>query len=107
MRAFGLGALLAAANPKNLALTLAAGATIAQSGLSTRDMWLVVSVFTVLASSSVIAPIAYYLLAPESAARLLNEAKAWLIDNSSTVMLILLLVFGVIFLGQGVSGLTS
>ena len=36
-RSFVFGALLSGVNPKNLALTLAAAASIAQAGLSTGD----------------------------------------------------------------------
>jgi hypothetical protein len=38
-RALGFGVLLSAVNPKNLALTLAAAASLAQAGLSAAEMW--------------------------------------------------------------------
>jgi len=50
-RAFGLSALLAGANPKNLAL--AAALSIAQAGLSGAQPWIALAVFVLLASISV------------------------------------------------------
>ena len=52
-RAFGLSALLAGANPKNLALALAAVLSIAQAGLSGAQPWIALAVFVLLASISV------------------------------------------------------
>ncbi len=49
-RAFGLSALLAGVNPKNLALTLAAAMSIAQAGLSGAQPWIALAIFVILAS---------------------------------------------------------
>ena len=54
-RAFGLSALLAGANPKNLAL--AAALSIAQAGLSGAQPWIALAVFVLLASISVATPV--------------------------------------------------
>jgi threonine/homoserine/homoserine lactone efflux protein len=107
VRAFGLGALLAGVNPKNLVLIIAAGTTIAQAGLSSGDMWLVLGVFAVLASLGVAGPVAYYLLAERSAKRVLNDMKVWLISNSATVMVVVLVILGVVLVGQALGGLTA
>ncbi len=48
-RAFGLGLLLAAVNPKNLGLTVAAVASIGSAGLDSARGWLVVNSNTVMA----------------------------------------------------------
>ncbi len=104
-RAFGLAALLAGVNPKNLALTLAAALSIAQAGLSGAAPWIVLVVFIILASLTVAGPVLYYLLAGQSAEKTLNTWKAWLMANNATVMFILLLVFGVALIGEGLGGL--
>ena len=49
-RAALLGAALSGANPKNLALTLAAAASIAEAGLDDTDTAIAVAVFTALGS---------------------------------------------------------
>ena len=107
IRAFGMAILLAGVNPKNLGLTLAAGSTIAQAGLSDAEPWIVLLVFVALASLTVVLPVAYYFVAGASAERALNTMKSWLIANNATVMAVLLLVIGVMLIGDGVGGLTS
>jgi hypothetical protein len=47
----------------------------------------------------------YYLFAGQSAEKMLNSWKAWLVANNATVMFILLLVLGMLLLGQGLGGL--
>ncbi len=104
-KAFGLAALLAGVNPKNLALTLAAALSIAQADLSGAAPWIVLVVFIILASLTVAGPVVYYLLAGQSAEKMLKIWKAWLMANNATVMFILLLVLGVALIGQGLGGL--
>ena len=107
VRAFGLGALLAGVNPKNLALTVAAATTIAQAGLNGGEPWLVLLVFLALASVSVVVPVVYYLAAGASAERTLNSMKGWLAANNATVMFVLFLIFGAKLIGDGFGGLTA
>ena len=91
--------------PKNLALTLAAALSIAQAGLSGAQAWIVLAVFVIIASLTVAVPVLYYLFAGQSAEKTLNSWKAWLVANNATVMFILLLVLGMLLLGQGLGGL--
>jgi hypothetical protein len=107
IRALGLAAVLAGINPKNLGLTLAAGATIAQAGLGGAEPWLALIVFVALASVSVATPVIYYLVASASAEPTLNAMKAWLLANNATVMSVLFLILGVKLIGDGFGGLTS
>ena len=107
VRAFGMAILLAGVNPKNLGLTLAAGSTIAQAGLTDAEPWIVLLVFVVLASVTVLLPVAYYLIAGAAAKQTLDTMKTWLTANNATVMAVLLLVLGVLLVGDGVGGLTS
>jgi heme/copper-type cytochrome/quinol oxidase subunit 4 len=104
-KAFGLSALLAGVNPKNLALTLAAALSIAQANLSGAQPWIALAVFVIIASLSVAVPVLYYLFAGQSAEKTLNSWKSWLVANNATVMFILLLVLGVLLLGEGLGGL--
>lgn len=50
LKAAGLGALLAGPNPKNLLLTIAAGATIAQAGISAGEQVIVFAIFALIAT---------------------------------------------------------
>jgi len=107
LRAFGLAALLAGVNPKNLGLTLAAGSTIAQAGLTGAEPWIALLVFVALASVAVVLPVGYYLVARSSAERTLDSLKSWLTANNATVMSVLFLIIGVLLVGDGMGGLTD
>ena len=61
-RALGLGVLLSGVNPKNLALTLAAAASLAQAGLSAGGDVVGVAVFVAIGSLTVAGPVVAYLL---------------------------------------------
>jgi hypothetical protein len=104
-RALGLAALLAGVNPKNLALSLAAAVTIAQAGLSGAAPWVALSIFVILGSITVAAPVIYFLMAGETAEKTLNGWKTWLLANNATVMFVLFIVLGVKLIGDGLAGL--
>jgi len=100
-KALGLGALLSGVNPKNFALILAAGVAIVAAGLSSTQMIVLLVIFVLIACISVAAPVMVYLVMGEKAAPMLNSWKAWLTHNNATVMMLLLLVFGVVTLSKG------
>lgn len=101
----GLGILLSALNPKNLALTIGASLFILQAELSGGGIAISLIVFVLIASLSVAAPVVFYLMRAESAGKTLEAWKTWLARNNSTVMLVLFLLFGVILLGRGIGDL--
>ncbi len=100
-----LGAALAAVNPKNLLLCLAAGTTIGSSGISGWDQVIAVMFFCVIAVASVGGPVLAYAVARDRMRQPLDELNAWLKANNSAVMAVVLLVIGVALLGKGVGGL--
>lgn len=100
--AFGLGFLLSAVNPKNLVLAAAAGATIGSIELTDGETVGAVAVFTVIAALTVVVPVVGYLLAGDRLDAVLDSTKDWLIDNNTSVMAVLFLVFGVVLIGDGV-----
>lgn len=105
VKAFGIAALLSGVNPKNLALNAAGVVVIAQGGLEPAGAWVAFAVFVLLASATVILPVAYYLIAGDRADETLASMKTWLIRNNAAVMGVLLLVFGVKLLADGAQGL--
>jgi hypothetical protein len=105
-RSFGLAALLAGVNPKNLALTVGAGVAIAQSGATGVSAVVALIVYVVVASLSVAIPVVYYLAAGESAKQTLDGWKAWLLANNSAIMTVLFVVLGFVLIGQGISALS-
>ena len=99
---FGLGFLLSALNPKNLLLAAAAGATIASIEMTTTESIATVLVFTLVAAATVIIPVVAYLIAGDRLDGPLDTAKTWLLENNSTVMAVLLLVFGAVLIGDAI-----
>lgn len=106
-KSLGLGALLSGANPKNLALTLAAASTIAQAGLSNGETTIAIAVFVVVGSITVAGPVLFYLFAPHKAAGPLDSIKQFMAANNAVIMMVVLLVLGAKLLGQGIAGLTN
>jgi threonine/homoserine/homoserine lactone efflux protein len=101
--ALGLGALLSAVNPKNAALTIAAAATIAGTGLPGGEQAVVLAVFVLIGSVGVLAPLVVYLVAGEGAARTLDDWKTWAATHNAAVMAVLFLVFGFKLVGDGIA----
>ncbi|HSS68824.1 MAG TPA: GAP family protein [Nocardioidaceae bacterium] len=104
VKAIGLGFLLAALNPKNLTLCIAAGVEIGGGGLSNSDVVIAVAVFVVLAASSVAVPVIAYAIARDRMASPLDELRTWLTANNAVVMAVLLAVIGVVMIGKGIGG---
>ena len=106
-RSLGIGAALSTINPKNLAMSLAAGLSIAQAGLSTGQEAGTILIYVALAGSTILAPLIVYLAMGRRATEILGDWRTWLADNNATVMSVLLLVFAVVLIGQGISGLSG
>ena len=105
VRAVGLAALLAAVNPKNLTLCLAGGLSIGGAALTGEQTAVAITVFVVIASSTVAVPVLGYLVARKQMAKPLDELRGWLTQNNAVVMSVLLLVIGVVIFGKGLGGL--
>jgi threonine/homoserine/homoserine lactone efflux protein len=104
-RASALGFGLAAVNPKNLLMCVAAGTAIGSAGLTHSQDVVVVAVFTVLAACTVAVPVIAYAVARERMAPVLADLKVWLEAHNAAVMAVLLLVLGVALVGKGIAGI--
>ena len=102
-KSFGLAFVLAAVNPKNLGLTVAAAAAISAGGLSGGEEVVVLVVFALLASLTVAVPVVWFLVSGPSAEEQLTVMKDWLLANNNTVMAVLFVVLGAKLLGDGIS----
>lgn len=105
LRVLGMGAALAVVNPKNLGLTIAAGVDIASHDLPAGQQAVTLAVFVLVASVTVIAPLAYTLIAGDRAKPLLRSLDAWLAAHGWSVMVVLFLVLGAKLVGTGLGGL--
>lgn len=101
--ALGLGLLLAALNPKNLLLGASAGVSLGSAGIGVGDMVIVVVIYTVLASSTVLIPVVGYLVASDRLRTPLGRMRDWLQAENAVIMTVLLLVLGVVIIGKGIA----
>ena len=106
-KALTFGFALAAVNPKNLMLTVAACASIAQAGLTGGDQAVVLAVFVVLATLGPGLPVAIYFAAGHRAQEILSDLRHWLGHNNTAIMAVLLLVIGAKLVGDGIAGLSA
>lgn len=102
-KALVLGALLSGANPKNLALTLAASASIAGAGLDSAQKAIAIVVFVALGSVTVAGAVLFYLVDAKRAAGPLGAIKQFMSDNNAVIMMIVLLLLGAKVLGDGLA----
>jgi len=93
-RAMLLGAALSGANPKNLALTFAVAATIAEAGLDDADMVVAVVLFIALGSAAVGGPVLFYLIDADRAARPLAAIRRYMSENNAVITTVVLLLLG-------------
>jgi threonine/homoserine/homoserine lactone efflux protein len=106
-KSLGLGAALSGANPKNLALTLAASASIARAGLDGGETAVAVAVFVVVGSLTVAGPVLAYVAASERVAEPLATLKEFMAAHNAVIMMVVLLVLGAKLIGSGIAGLTD
>jgi hypothetical protein len=104
-RAGGLGLVLSTVNPKVLLVCIAAGATIGGGGLSgVHATWSVV-VFTITAASTVAVPVLAYSVGRARMTGPLEVLRSWLTAHGATTAATLLLVLGLVLVGQGLGAL--
>lgn len=103
LKACGLGFLLSAVNPKNLALGIAGGSAIGSGADDVTTTVVGVVVFVVVASSSIAVPVVAFLVAEERMREPLDELRRWLTLHNSAVMSVLMLVLGVDSIGKGIA----
>jgi threonine/homoserine/homoserine lactone efflux protein len=104
-RALALAVALAAINPKNLLLIVGAATTISHAGLEAGEQAVALSVFILVASLGIGAPVAIYFALGEKSASLLGGLKDWMAHNNAAIMTVLLLVLGAKLLGDGITAL--
>lgn len=106
-KAAGFGALLSALNPKNLLLTVAAAAAIAQTGASTASQAVALVVFVAVATLGVGAPVALYFALGERSRRTLDELNAWMSAHNAAIMTVLCLIIGAKLVGDAITGFAA
>ncbi|MFD6762288.1 GAP family protein [Streptomyces roseolus] len=103
----GLAAALVVANPKNLVLAVGGAVSIAGSTATTGGKTVAAALMVLIASLCTLLPLAVYLTGGTKSAKVLGGWKAWMAHHNSAVMTVLLLVLGVKYIGDAISGLTT
>ena len=105
LKAFGIGAFLMAISIKQWVFTLAAIAVVDEAKLSLKGSILAYLVFVLAAQSLVLAPTIVCVVAPDRSAKLLEVTQSRLERHSRMITTTVSLIFGMWFLGKGVTGL--
>jgi threonine/homoserine/homoserine lactone efflux protein len=104
-KAFGLGLLLSGLNPKNLLLTVAAAAAIAETGIDAGQEVVVLAIYILLGSVGVGAPVVLYFVLGERSHKLLDGLRSWMAANNAVIMAVVVLVIAAKLIGDGIAGL--
>ncbi len=107
VKVLGLGMALAAINPKNAPLTIAAGAAIGSAALPVGQQIASLAIFVLIATLGLLAPLGVFLLGGERAKTMLGSWKDWAAQHNVAVMAALFFVLGLKLLGDGMSILIS
>ena len=105
LKAFGVGLGLVAISAKLWVFTLTAIAVIGEAQLGQPDSTITYLLFILLAESLLLLPILARLILPDRSMSMLDSTSAWLNRNNRPFLIGVSLVFGLLFLYQGVSGL--
>ena len=100
--AFVLGAFL-----PNYAIVVAAVGNIIQAGLSQAGAALALSVFIVVASAGVAAPLLVLVFRREDAPAIHQSWRAWLVARGQWLLTVVLTVVAVVLIAKGIIGLAS
>lgn len=93
--AFSIGVALVCINPKEIALTFDGVIDIVRADILAEERLLLVGLFIIISSISIILPVAYYCFAGKTAKKRLLAWKKWLIRHNDTIMVLILLTFGI------------
>jgi Sap, sulfolipid-1-addressing protein len=104
-RSFVIGVSVGALNPKNIAVALASSVIVATADLPVGQQVGVITIYTIIASLGVAAPIVAAVALGERSEAVLGTWKEWLGRNNGTVLAVIYLFFGVILLGKGFGGI--
>jgi hypothetical protein len=97
--------LLAAPKPKNLILGVSAGVAIASAELTIGQNVIVIAVYVVLASLSVLGLVIAYFVSPAGMLGPLEALRDWLVKYNSVIMGALMLLIGFVLIGEGIGHL--
>jgi threonine/homoserine/homoserine lactone efflux protein len=105
--AFGLAAVLAGVNPKNLLMAVGGAAAIAQTGISGAQQAVAYAIFALIGTLGVGIPVGIYFALGDRSASILRDLKDWMGRNNAVIMAVLCLIIGVKLIGDAIGGLVG
>jgi hypothetical protein len=102
--AFGVAVLLDF-RPKGLLLGIAAGLVLHGASVSTSETAVLIGIYALIATSTVVVPITASLIAPRWMEPRLIAARDWLAHNGRTLTSSMMIMIGVVILGVGLAAL--
>jgi threonine/homoserine/homoserine lactone efflux protein len=103
----GAGFFLTALNPKNVLLTVAAAAEIAEVEIPADQQVVVMVVFVLLASAGVLTPLLLAVALGDRSRQLLDRLRGWMARHNAAIMAVLFLLIGAKLIGDAVSGFSG
>ena len=105
LKAFGIGFGLLLIGAKFWVFTLTALAVIGEAQLGQPSSTVAYLLFVLLAESLLLLPILFRIIVPGQSKSLLDGFSAWLVKYNRPIVIVISLIFGLMFLYQGASGL--
>ena len=99
-----IGFVLSVANPKVVVMNAAAGLIIGTAAVGV-GVWIAVAFYTVVAGSTVVAPILAYTVAGERVDRQLEQFKDWMQREHAVVTAVMLVIVGLLLCYSGIRAL--
>lgn len=103
----GMGALATLIAPKLWVFTLSALGIVRGANLEPWDEFKIFLLYILAAEVLLILPLLLYAIAPRQSATMLNVASDWLMKYNKQITVVASLVFGILFLWKGLSGLLA
>jgi len=104
-KTLAMGALLVAVGAKLWVFTLGAINTIGAANLGRGSSIVAYLLYVIAAQLLIILPVIAYAIAPAWAGKTLGNVRMWLDQHNRVIMIVVSLVFGLLFLWQGIAGL--
>ena len=104
LTAFAIGVLLGF-RPKGLLLGIAGGLALNAASLRADEAVFLIIIYTLIATSTVVAPIIAFFVAPRRMEPRLVSARDWLAANGRILTSIMMFMIGVVILGSGLASL--
>lgn len=107
VKAGGAGFALSGLNPKNILLTGAAAAEIAEVGLPAGQQAVALAGFVAIASVGVLTPLVLALALGSRSGDVLDGIRSWMARNNAVIMAVLFLLIGAKLVGDAIAGFSS